>query len=521
MQICFHRQDNHGRTGSEENPRCRFFFAIIEPLSVVKLTPTLSLSHVYQKNGYIPPHSQYRKFVVGIDKFFKITERGSTIKTELLGGVTTFLTMAYIIVVNPAILAFAGFPEGPTTVATILAAVLGCLLMGLYANRPIAVAPYMGENAFIAFGLAALGIGWQQRLGAVFISGLAFLALSVFRLRPWLANSISPSLKYSFAAGIGLFLTFIGLYQVGIVTSAAKGMPVDALQIQGSSLLGAPPVPLKIGDWHDPKVLLAIFGFIVTCALLDRKVKGAVLIGIVLTSVIGVVLGYGEAPTGVFAMPFTGEYTLEPIFLKLDVVSALQVSFLPILVTLFLMSFLDTLATLIGVGAAGNMLDEKGNFEDIEKPMVVDAISCVSSSLIGTSTSGAYIESAAGIREGARTGFATVITALLFFASLFFLPLVTPFQKLSYAYAPALMAVGVLMLHSLKQIDMDDLTEAVPAISTIALMIFTYNTANGLTAGLVLFVLMKIASGRWKELNSGSYVLAAMCLVYFFFGLPH
>ncbi len=458
---------------------------------------------------------------MGLDQFFKIRERGSSVKVEILGGLTTYLTMAYIIVVNPAILAFAGFPPGPTTVATIVASVLGCLLMGLYANRPIAVAPYMGENAFIAFGLAAMGIGWQQRLGAVFLSGVAFLALSLFRLRPWLANSISPSLKHSFAAGIGLFLAFIGLYQVGIVTSAAAGMPVEALQVHGTNLLGAPPVPLKIGNWHDPKVLLAIFGFILTTALLARRVRGAILIGIVFTAALGIILGYGEAPTGIFAMPFTGEYSLEPIFLKLDIVSALQLSFLPILVTLFLMSFLDTLATLIGVGAAGNMLDENGNFEEVEKPMIVDAISCVSSSLIGTSTSGAFIESAAGIREGARTGLASVVTATLFFGSLFLLPLFTPFQKLSYAYAPALMAVGVLMIGSLKKIDMDDLTEAVPAITTIVLMIFSYNTANGLTAGLVLYVVMKIACGRWKELNSGSYALAALCMVYFLFGLPH
>ncbi len=458
---------------------------------------------------------------MGLEKLFQIQERGSSVKTEIVGGLTTFLTMAYIIVVNPAILAFAGFPEGPTTVATILVATLGSLLMGFYANRPIAVAPYMGENAFIAFGLAAMGIGWQQRLGAVFLSGVAFLGLSLFRLRPWLANSISSSLKHSFAAGIGLFLTFIGLYQVGIVTSGARGMNVEALLVKGTTSLGAPPVPLKIGDWHDPKVLLAIGGFVLICALLERRVKGAILIGIVATAITGILLGFGEMPQGFFGMPFEGEYSLEPIFLKLDIASALQVSFLPILVTLFLMSFLDTLATLIGVGAAGNMLDENGNFKEIEKPMIVDAASCIMSSLIGTSTSGAYIESAAGIREGARTGLSAIVTGVLFFASLFFLPLVTPFQKLSYAYAPALMAVGLLMLGSLKKIEMDDLTEAVPAIATIALMIFTYNTANGLTAGLVLYVVMKIVAGRWKELNSGSYVLAGMCMIYFLFGLPH
>ncbi len=458
---------------------------------------------------------------MSLDNFFKISERGSSVKVEILGGLTTFLTMAYIIVVNPAILSFAGFPQGPSTVATIVVAVFGCLLMGLYANRPIAVAPYMGENAFIAFGLAAMGIGWQERLGAVFISGIAFLLLSFLKLRPWLANSISSSLKHSFAAGIGLFLTFIGMYEVGIVVSGAKGVPAETLLVPGSHLIGSPPVPLKIGNWHEPTVLLAMFGFLLTTTLMSRRIKGAVLIGIIVTAIIGIALGFGEPPKGVVAMPFTGEYTLDPIFLKLDIASVLKVSFLPILITLFLMSFLDTLGTLIGVGAAGEMLDEKGNFKDIEKPMIVDATACIFSSLVGSSTSGAYIESAAGIREGARTGLAAIATALMFFLSLFFLPLVAPFQKMTFAYAPALMAVGLLMLNYLKKIDMEDLTEAVPAVATITLMIFTYNIANGLTAGLVLYVLIKLCSGRWKELNSGSYALAGMCLIYFLFGLPH
>lgn len=456
-----------------------------------------------------------------IDRFFKITERGSSVKTELLGGTTTFLTMAYIIVVNPAILAFAGFPTGPTTVATILASVFGCLMMGFYANLPIAIAPYMGENAFIAFGMAMMGVGWQQRLGAVFISGLAFLLMSVFRLRPWLANAISPSLKHSFAAGIGLFLTFIGLYEVGIVTSAAKGMSVESLLVPGSNLLGNPPVPLKIGNLREPTVLLAMMGFVITVALMQRRVKGAVLYGIVIMAALGCALGFASIPSGIMAMPFTGEYSLEPLFLKLDIPAALQLNFLPILITLFLMSFLDTLGTLLGVGAAGNMLDENGNFKEIEKPMIVDATTCVVSSLIGTSTSGAYIESAAGIREGARTGLAAIATGMLFFASLFFLPLVAPFQKLTFAYAPALMAVGLLMLTSARGIELDDVTEAAPAVVSIAMMIFTYNIANGLTAGLVLYVLIKLVSGKAKQLNGGSYVLAALCLVYYVFGMPH
>jgi AGZA family xanthine/uracil permease-like MFS transporter len=456
-----------------------------------------------------------------LDGYFKIAERGSSVKTELVGGLTTFLTMAYIIVVNPAILSFAGIPTGPSTVATIVTAAFGSLFMGLFANRPLAVAPYMGENAFVAFGLAALGIGWQQRLGAVFVSGIAFLLLSFLKIRPWLANSVSSSLKYSFGVGIGFFLALIGLYETGIVTSGAAGMPAEALLNQGTHLLNAPPVPLKIGNLRDPHALLAVFGFFLIVTLLYRRVKGAMLIGIVVTAAIGIALGLGEAPHAVTAMPFVPPYDLAPLFMKLDIAGVLKLSFLPILLTLFLMSFLDTLGTLVGVGAAGDMLDEKGNFKDIERPMIVDATSCIFSSIVGSSTSGAYIESASGIREGARTGLASVVVALLFAGSIFFIPLLEPLQNLKFAYAPALMAVGLMMVGSVQKIDMEDLTECAPACVTIAMMIFTYNIANGLTAGLVMYVLLKVGTGRFKELNSGSLLLAGMCLIYFLFGIPH
>jgi AGZA family xanthine/uracil permease-like MFS transporter len=437
-----------------------------------------------------------------IERVFKVQERGSSVRTEILGGATTFVTMAYIIVVNPAILSAAGIPVGPSTVATILTAVFGSLLMGLLANRPIAVAPYMGENAFIAFGLAAMGIGWEQRLGTVFVGGALFLLITVFRVRSWLANSISPSMKHSFAVGIGLFLAFIGLFETGLVVKA------DA-------------VPVKIGNIHDPKVLLAVFGFLLMAVLLYRRVRGALLIGIAATATVGLALGFAQAPKGIVAAPFTGEYSLAPIAGHLDIVGVLKLSFLPILLTLFLMSFLDTLGTLVGVGAAGNMLDEKGNFPDIERPMLVDALTCMFSGAVGTSTSGAYIESATGIREGARTGLASVVTAALFAVSLFFIPLVEPLQHLKYAYGPALVAVGVLMLGSIRKIDYDDLTELVPAFVTVVMMLFTYNIANGLTAGLVVYPLLKLAAGRWRELNAGSVVLALLCLVYYVFGQVH
>jgi adenine/guanine/hypoxanthine permease len=456
-----------------------------------------------------------------LEKFFKIPERGSSIKVEVLGGLTTFMTMSYIIVVNPAILSFAGFPVEPATVATVLTAVFGCTLMAFYANLPLAVAPYMGENAFIAFGLMAMGITWQQRLGAVFISGILFVLLAVLKIRPWLASAISFSLKQSFAAGIGLFLTFIGLYQTGIVISGAKGALATSLLVPGTNILRGPEVPVKIGDFHDPHVLLAVFGFILICALLQHKVKGAILIGITVTAVIGFCLGFGEAPRAIFALPFQGAYTLAPIAFKMDLLGVLKVSYIPILMTLFLMAFLDTLGTLVGVGSAGNMLDSEGNFPEIEKPMIVDATCCTFSALIGSSTSGAFIESAAGIREGARTGLAALVIAAMFAASLFFIPLITPLQKLSFAYAPALMAVGSMMISSINKIDLEDLTEAIPAFATIVVMIFSYNIANGLTAGLILHPLMKLLAGRVKEIHPGSIVLAAICLVYYAFGLPH
>jgi adenine/guanine/hypoxanthine permease len=456
-----------------------------------------------------------------LNRLFKLQEHGTTARTEVLGGATTFITMAYIIVVNPAILSFAGIPVGPSTVATILAAVFGSLLMGLYANRPIAVAPYMGENAFIAFGLAALGIGWQQRLGAVFISGLGFVLITLLGVRSWLANSISPSLKHSFVVGIGLFLALIGLYETGIVTSFVTGLPSEALLLSDTGRLRAPDVPFKIGDLRDPQVLLAIFGFFIIVTLLYRRVRGAILIGIVVTAALGAVVGLGYAPRAFMALPFTGEYNLSAIAFKLDIAGALRLSFLPILLTLFLMGLLDTLGTLVGVGAAGGMLDEKGNFPKIEQPMMVDALTCIFSGLIGTSTSGAYIESATGIREGARTGLAAVTTALLFAASLFFIPLLEPLQNLRYAYAPALIAVGVLMVGSITKIDFEDLTELVPAFVTIAMMVFTYNIGNGLTAGLVTYPILKLATGRYKELNWGSIVLGLLCAMYFMFGLPH
>jgi len=453
-----------------------------------------------------------------LDRWFAFRERGSSLRIEILGGVTTFATMAYIIVVNPAILYYAGLDRDASTIATILASTFGCILMGVYANRPLAVAPYMGENAFIAFGLLHT-VTWQQRLGSVFIAGVLFLILTLCKARTWLAAAIAANLKHSFAIGIGLFLMLIGMYETRIVVSPISGVPIEQVQIDENKSVARLPTPVKIGDFHDAKVQLALAGFGLMAILAYWQVRGAILIGIACIAVVGYLLGVGAAPQGIVAWP--NVYDLEKVAFQLDIVGVLQFDFLTILLTLFLISFLDTLGTLYALGASAGMLDTDGNLVDIEKPMIVDSLACIFSALVGTSTSGVYIESATGIREGARTGIAAVVTGLLFAATLFFIPLVQPMQDLTFAYGPALMVVGVMMFASVRRLDTDDWTELVPAVVTVVMMVFTYNIANGLTAGLIAHPAMKLAAGQWRKIHPGSALLGTLCMMYYVFGKLH
>ena len=440
-----------------------------------------------------------------LERWFRIAARGSSVRVEILGGITTFTTMAYIIVVNPAILAHAGIEIGPSTIATILASAFGCLLMGMYANRPLAVAPYMGENAFIAYTLSTLAfhVTWQQRLGSVFLAGVIFLVATLCGARRWLAEAIPHNLKHSFAIGIGLFLLFIGLVESGVV---AHGSP-------------APAPPVRIGDVRDVKVLLALAGLLLIATLMYWRVRGAILVGIVVIGVAGFLLGVGEAPAGIAAWPW--DYQVERVAFQLDILGVLHFDFLTILLTLFLISFLDTRGALYAGGSRSGMLDEQGNLVDVQRPMIVDSVSCMFSALVGTSTSGAFIESATGIREGARTGLAAVIVGLCFLAALFFVPLLQPLQKYAFAYAPALMVVGILMFGAVRQLQVDDWTELLPAVITIVMMVFTYNIANGLTAGLIAHPLMKLLAGRWRAIHPGVALLAALSLLYYVWGNVH
>jgi len=426
--------------------------------------------------------------------YFAFERHRTSYRRETLAGLTTFITMAYIIIVNPAILEAAGIPRGPSTTATILAAAFGTAVMGLYARRPFAIAPYMGENAFVSFTVVkALGFTWQEALGAVFIAGIAFTLLTVLKIRSWLAEAIPSSLKYSFAVGIGFFITFIGLNETGIV------------------VLGVPGAPVRLGNIAQPSVTLALCGLFITVLLMMRRVRGAVIIGIIATTLLSFLTGVTPLPSGIVSLPPNPA----PIFMQIDLSSAFTPKFFPVVLTIFVMAFVDTIGTLIGLSARAELLDEKGNLPEIEKPMLADALATTFAPLVGTTTTGAYVESAAGIEEGGRTGFTALVIAALFLLSLFFAPLFTAVPP--HAYGVALIIIGSFMISPLTRIVYDDPTELLPAFLTIVLVSFTYNIGVGITTGLLAWPLCKTLSGRIREVPAGAWVLALLALSFFVF----
>lgn len=429
-----------------------------------------------------------------IAQYFQFDRAGTTLARETIAGITTFVTMSYIVAVNPAILHLAGIPTEPSMIATILIAIIGTLLMGLYANRPFAIGPYMGENAFIAFTVVqVLRYSWQSALAAVFLAGVLFFVLTVFRLRQWLVDAVPAGLRYSFAVGIGLFLTFVGLNQTGIV------------------MLGSAGAPVRTGHLTTGPVMLAILGFLIIAALMIRRVPAAMLIGILVIAFISFVTGISPPPRAIVSVP----PSLSPIFFKLDFHGVFSWGFFPVVLTIFIMAFVDTMGTLIGVSARAGFLDENGNLPQIERPMLVDALSTVIAALLGTTTSGAFIESATGVEAGGRTGFASVVTAACFVGTLFFAPLISSIP--SQAYGPPLIIVGLLMLAPITKIRFDDFTELIPAFAVVALMSFTYNIGVGITAGFVLYPFCKLVSFRYREIKPGLWILAGLSLLFFMF----
>jgi AGZA family xanthine/uracil permease-like MFS transporter len=427
--------------------------------------------------------------------FFKLKEHNTSVKTEAVGGVTTFMTMAYIIFVQPVILSQAGMDFGSVMMATIISSVIAMLVMGLYANYPIALAPGMGENFFFAFTvILGMGVAWEKALGIVFVSGFLFVILTIFKVRESIVNTVPESLKKSIAAGIGIFITFIGLQWAGV--------------IEGSS-----GTLVTLGSLNTKYTILFFIGLIILFFLYARKIKGAILWGILISAVIGIPMGIVKIEGIVSAPP-----SVAPTFLKLDILGALHWKYIVPILVLFLLDFFDTVGTLIGVSSHADLLDKDGNLPRAGRALMADAIGTVAGSLFGTSTVTSYIESATGVSEGARTGLSTMFTSACFLLAIFFFPLVKAIgggyqvgESTFYPVtAPALVLVGALMIKSVGNIKWDDVTEAIPAFLVLVGIPLTYNISHGMSLGFVSYPLMKLFSGRAKEVHPIMWVLGVV-----------
>lgn len=437
-----------------------------------------------------------------LEKIFKLKENGTNVRIEIVAGITAFMTMAYILAVNPNILAVTGMDIHAVFTATALGAVVGTLIMAFLANLPIGLAPGMGLNAFFAFTVViAMGRTWQFALTAVFIEGIIFILLTCFRLREAIIDCLPLNLKNAISCGIGLFIAFMGLVNSGIVRT---GMTIGA---DGKSLTG---VPLALGDIKSSMpALIALIGLIVGGFLLHRKVKGAILISIIISAVIGIPLGVTIIPDGFrfVSMP----PSLSPIFCKFEFSRIISMDMLITVLTLLFMDLFDTIGTLIGVATKAKLIDQNGKMKNMKQALFADSIGTTCGAVLGTSTVTAYVESAAGVAEGGRTGLTALTIAVLFIISLFFAPIFVAIP--AAATAPALILVGLFMLTPIKDINFDDYTEAIPCFMTIIMMPLTYSIAEGIVFGVLSYTFLKILSGKYKELNWFLIILTVLFII--------
>ena len=428
-----------------------------------------------------------------LERFFGLKEAGSTVATEFRAGATTFLTLSYILFVNPQILSQAGLPREDVVVATAIASATATLLMGLWANLPFALAPGMGLNAYFTFGVVgAMGVDWRIALAAVFIEGILFLVLAVTGARGALVRAIPSQIKVATMAGIGLFLAMIGLQSAGVVVDHAD------------TLVG-------LGDLGDPPTLLALAGLLVMAALMTRKIRGGILYGILIVAGIAWVAGISPGPTAILTLPSLPSETL----FALDFHGLLTGKMLSVILAFLFVDFFDTAGTLIGVGRLAGFVDDQGQLTRANRAFTADAVGTSVGALLGTSTVTSYVESATGVEEGGRTGLTAVAVAILFLLSLFFTPVLVAVPAI--ATAPALILVGALMMRGSRDLDWTAPDQAVPALLTIAGMPFTYSIANGITLGLVSFVLIRVISGRYREVHPLMYLLSGLLIAFYAF----
>lgn len=426
------------------------------------------------------------------NQFFKLSARQTTVRKELLAGLTTFMAMSYVLFVNPSLLAQAGMDHGAVFVATCLAAALGCLLMGALANLPIALAPGMGLNAFFTYVIVLeQGYSWQTALAAVFFSGCLFLLLSIFKIREWIINSIPLPLKLGIAAGIGMFLALIALKTANIIVAS-------------------PATLVTLGDLHSPQVLLAIVGFFLIFALAHRGWHSAVLVSILLVTLAAWWLGDSQF-SGIVAMP----PSLAPTFMQLDFASAFTLSILPVVLTLLFLDLFDTSGTLVAVTQKAGLLGKDGKVPDLSKALIADSSASMVGALLGTSTTTSYVESTSGVAAGGRTGLTAIVTGLLFLLALWFSPLAAMVP--SYATAGALLYVATLMLTSLQHVEWDDVLQAVPVAVVLIMMPLTFSIADGIGMGFISYAVLCLLTGKVERTTLSVWVLALIFLAKFIF----
>ncbi|KAB0460214.1 MULTISPECIES: NCS2 family permease [Vibrio] len=426
------------------------------------------------------------------EKLFKLSENGTNVRTEIIAGLTTFLTMAYIIFVNPMILADAGMDHGAVFVATCLAAAIGCFIMGFVANYPIAQAPGMGLNAFFTYAVVmGMGYTWQVALAAVFVSGVIFIFLSIFKIREWIINSIPMSLRVGISAGIGLFLAFIALSNAGIVVSN-------------------PATKVSLGDITAIAPTLGALGFFLTIALVHRGVKGAVMIAILAITALGIAIGdvqYG----GIMSTP----PSLAPTFMQLDFSAVFEIGMISVVFAFLFVDLFDTAGTLVGVATKANLIKEDGKLPRLNKALLADSTATSIGALLGTSNTTSYVESVAGVAEGGRTGLTAVVVGILFLLALFFSPLAGMIP--AYATSGALFYVAILMMSGLVGIDWRDLTEAAPVVVTCLLMPLTYSIAEGISLGFIAYAVIKLLSGKGRDVSPAVWVMSAIFILKYIF----
>ena len=431
-----------------------------------------------------------------LEKFFKINEKGSTVRTELIAGLTTFIAVSYIMFVNPNILADAGVPKEAAIASTIWIAALASLVMGVVANYPVALAPGMGLNAFFAYYVCGiLGLHWTVALGAVFFSGILFLILTIGGIRQAIINCVPQNLKFAIGVGIGLFISFIGLKGTGVIISD-------------------PATFITLGHIGEPTTLLALCGLLLTGALIALNIQGAILIGIIITTIVSMFLGLSPTPSSIGDILSTSLPSLGATFGKLDIAGAWNYGIVSIIFTFTVVELFDNMGTLIGLTQKANLVDKDGHIENLDKALTTDAVGTIASSIFGTSTVTSYIESAAGIAAGGKTGLTAVTVAVMFVISLLFAPLIGLVP--AFATSPALIIVGAMMMNGIKQVNFEDFTDGFPAFLTIIMMPMTSSIANGFAFGFVSYVFMKSIGGKIKEIHPVMWVVSIAFLINLF-----